>query len=405
MHNRRDIAVSVRSLGKSYTITHQKTRHSTLAETVLDRMRNPLQQRQRETFEALNDVSFDIHKGDVLGVIGRNGAGKSTLLKLLSRITEPTRGEIKLYGRVGSLLEVGTGFHPELTAHENIYLNGSVLGMSRSEVRQQFDAIVDFANVEQFLDTPVKRFSSGMYVRLAFAVAAHLQSEIMVIDEVLAVGDVEFQRKCLGKMKEVASGGRTVLFVSHHMQSVHALCDRAIFLSGGRIAYDGGVDQAVEHYIKSFDSAKRQTESMRRPGTGEFRFVEVACSKEVYACADTKTIRFRIQQFRAFTGKLFVSCLVYNELGVAIVQCDSRLLDVWFNPKEICEGEFVLQTPWLKPGEYRIDFFICSAGIIDELENACRLTVAPFLPYSSGANPETTDKGIVFSDFAFRELP
>src|SRR4051794_37460451 len=208
-----DIAVSVRGLSKAYTIAHNAERQVTLAEQMLQRLRNPFKRAQTETFWALKDVDFDIKKGDVVGIIGRNGAGKSTLLKVLSRITQPTAGEIDLYGRVGSLLEVGTGFHPELTGRENIYLNGAILGMSRREIDREFDAIVEFAGIEQFLDTPVKRYSSGMYVRLAFAVAAHLDPEILIIDEVLAVGDLEFQNKCLGKMKDVATSGRTVLFV------------------------------------------------------------------------------------------------------------------------------------------------------------------------------------------------
>src|SRR4051812_27138943 len=208
-----DLALSVRGLSKSYTISRQQEKHSTLAESMLARARYPFKRAKMETFWALNDVSFDLKKGDVVGIIGRNGAGKSTLLKILSRITEPTSGEIDIHGRLGSLLEVGTGFHPELTGRENIYLNGAILGMRRQEISRQFDAIVDFSGVEKFLDTPVKRYSSGMYVRLAFAVAAHLASDILIVDEVLAVGDTEFQRKCLGKMQDVASAGRTVLFV------------------------------------------------------------------------------------------------------------------------------------------------------------------------------------------------
>src|SRR5688572_24323628 len=234
-----DIAISVRGLSKSYTIAHNEEKHITLAETALAWAKNPLRRPQTETFWALRDVSFDIKQGEVVGVIGRNGAGKSTLLKVLSRITEPTAGEIDLYGRVGSLLEVGTGFHPELTGRENIYLNGAILGMRRKEIERQFDAIVEFAEVSKFLDTPVKRYSSGMYVRLAFAVAAHLNPEILIVDEVLAVGDAAFQRKCLGKMKDVAGGGRTVLFVSHNLGAIQQLCDRTIWLRDGRLVMDG----------------------------------------------------------------------------------------------------------------------------------------------------------------------
>ena len=201
-------------------------------------------------FWALRDVSFEVKRGECVGVIGRNGAGKSTLLKVLSRITEPTAGEVRLRGRVGSLLEVGTGFHPELTGRENIYLNGSVLGMSRREVKAKFDEIVAFSEVERFLDTPVKRYSSGMYVRLAFAVAAHLEPEILIVDEVLAVGDAAFQKKCLGRMTEVAGQGRTVLFVSHNMATVRALCNSGVVLADGRVDYAGGTEEAVRRYME-----------------------------------------------------------------------------------------------------------------------------------------------------------
>src|SRR5579871_6257267 len=214
-----DIAISAQGISKSYRISHmEKQEYAAIA--LYNRLMHPFQRIHKETFWALKDLDFDIAQGEVVGIIGRNGAGKSTLLKILSRITEPTTGVIHLYGRIGSLLEVGTGFHPELTGRENIYLNGSILGMHRREIESHFDAIVDFAGIEQFLDTPVKRYSSGMYVRLAFAVAAHLEPEILIVDEVLAVGDAEFQKKCLGKMEEVTKkDGRTILFVSHNMPS------------------------------------------------------------------------------------------------------------------------------------------------------------------------------------------
>ena len=204
-----------------------------------------------EEFWALKDVSFEIKRGDVIGIIGRNGAGKSTLLKVLSRITEPSAGRVILRGRVASLLEVGTGFHPELSGRENIYLNGAILGMGRNEIRKRFDEIVAFAEVEKFLDTPVKRYSSGMYVRLAFAVAAHLEPEILVVDEVLAVGDAEFQKKCLGKMRDVSRGGRTVIFVSHNMAAVKSLTLRGVVLSGGQLVFNGSTEKAIEFYANS----------------------------------------------------------------------------------------------------------------------------------------------------------
>lgn len=258
----RSLALAVRGLGKSYEITRgagQRTGGpSTLGETLLHRLRHAFQSTGggKETFWALQDVSFELYSGDVVGVVGRNGAGKSTLLKLLSRITEPTTGRIELYGRVGSLLEVGTGFHPELTGRENIYLNGAVLGMSRAEISRQFDAIVEFAEVERFLETPVKRYSSGMYVRLAFAVAAHLNPEILIVDEVLAVGDATFQRKCLGKMQDVArDSGRTVLFVSHNMAAIRSLCSRALLLEHGSLTLDGSPDAVIARYSAQTDAA------------------------------------------------------------------------------------------------------------------------------------------------------
>ena len=264
----RETMISVRGLSKAYTISHDKNRPTTLGETVTQRLRHPFRGRtDAETFWALKDVSFDVKRGDVVGVIGCNGAGKSTLFKILSRITEPTAGQVDLYGRVGSLLEVGTGFSGELTGRENIYLNGTILGMRRAEIAKRFDEIVDFAGVEKFLDTPVKRYSSGMYVRLAFAVAAHLESEILIIDEVLAVGDAEFQKKCLGKMKEVSRDGRTVLFVSHNVNALSALCNEAILLVRGSLVEKGSVDVAYPGLLKaSCDQANCGPEKSPRKG-------------------------------------------------------------------------------------------------------------------------------------------
>ena len=240
-------AIHAEGLGKSYRIG-RTPRASTLAERLMGALRHPFAGAAAEPFWALRDASFEISRGQAVGIIGRNGAGKSTMLKLLSRITTPTSGWAELRGRVGSLIEVGTGFHPELTGRENVYLNGAILGMRRHEVARRFDEIVAFAGIEQFIDTPVKRYSSGMYMRLAFAVAAHLDAEILVIDEVLAVGDLEFQRKCLGKMGEVAGAGRTVLFVSHSLHAISTLTTRTMVLERGRIAFDGATSDALAHY-------------------------------------------------------------------------------------------------------------------------------------------------------------
>jgi lipopolysaccharide transport system ATP-binding protein len=252
-----EIAIQVRNVSKQYRIG-QTERYKTLRATIVDTFTSPFRTltsknssrtNSKSTIWALDNLSFDVRQGEVWGIIGRNGAGKSTLLKIISRITEPTRGSIDLYGRVGSLLEVGTGFHPELTGRENIFLNGAILGMKRIEIERQFDEIVAFSELEQFLDTPVKFYSSGMYMRLAFSVAAHLEPEILLIDEVLAVGDAEFQNKCLGKMGEVAHQGRTVLFVSHNMSAIEHLCDSAILLDKGKDLYQGNVRDAITKYL------------------------------------------------------------------------------------------------------------------------------------------------------------
>lgn len=259
--------ISVENLGKKYILGHQSQERYTALRDVIStgakrfahKLRHPFSPKQNdplhEEFWALRDINFDIQQGDRVGIIGRNGAGKSTLLKILSRITEPTVGQVKIKGRVASLLEVGTGFHPELTGRENIYLNGAVLGMSQAEIKKKFDEIVAFAEVEKFLDTPVKRYSSGMYVRLAFAVAAHLEPEILIVDEVLAVGDAQFQKKCLGKMEEVGKQGRTVLFVSHNMAMISNLCQKGIVLEEGRLAFQGHVSEAVLKYYQGANAS------------------------------------------------------------------------------------------------------------------------------------------------------
>lgn len=242
-----DTAITISHVSKRYVIGAQKdgSLRGTLSGITRSNKVN-----HTDYFWALNDVSFEIKKGEVIGIIGKNGAGKSTLLKILSQITKPTTGRIEINGRVASLLEVGTGFHPELTGRENIYLNGTILGMTRREVKEKFDEIVAFSGVEKFIDTPVKHYSSGMYVRLAFAVAAHLEPEILIIDEVLAVGDAEFQKKCLGKMKEVAGHGRTVIFVSHNMEAVKSLCERAVFLEKGQVIKDASPAEVIDFYLQ-----------------------------------------------------------------------------------------------------------------------------------------------------------
>jgi len=295
-------AISAEDLGKRYILKcGPKAQFPTLRDELSATTRGALRRllrprewsrrsgRHKEEFWALSDVGFEIDHGEKVGIIGRNGAGKTTLLKVISRITEPTTGRVEISGRVASLLEVGTGFHPELSGRENIFLNGAILGMERGEIRRVFDEIVDFAEVERFLDTPVKRYSSGMYVRLAFSVAAHLQAEILIVDEVLAVGDLEFQKKCLGKMREAGREGRTVLFVSHNMHAVSALCDRAVVLDSGSVLFDGNVQEGINLYRSGGSLAAPSIENCAlRDGQGGIRLAQLDLANE----AGSATTRF-----------------------------------------------------------------------------------------------------------------
>jgi len=281
-----DTVIRVENLSKKYIIGRQQQEsYTALRDVITNKVRslgNLIKNQKskiknsQEEFWALKDVSFDIKQGDRVGIIGRNGAGKSTLLKILSRITEPTQGSIKIQGRIASLLEVGTGFHPELTGRENIYLNGAILGMSKVDIKRKFDEIVAFAEVEKFLDTPVKRYSSGMYVRLAFAVAAHLEPEILIVDEVLAVGDAQFQKKCLGKMEDVGKEGRTVLFVSHNMAAIRALCSRAILMKHGQLVKDTEIETALSSYLSEGDTSDAVIiwDEQNAPNSPEIRFIK-----------------------------------------------------------------------------------------------------------------------------------
>ncbi len=352
--------ISVEGLGKSYAIRHegQKTRYKSLREELFKLPRQLLQRsrQSQEEFWALKDVNFDVMPGDRVGIIGRNGAGKSTLLKLLSRITEPTKGRITLRGRVASLLEVGTGFHPELTGRENIFLNGAILGMSRAEVRRKFDEIVDFAGVEKFLDTPVKRYSSGMYVRLAFAVAAHLEPEILIVDEVLAVGDMEFQKKCLGKMEEVGKEGRTVLFVSHNMSAIKQLCSTGVLLDGGKCVATANISNIIDNYLEFEQDTVRNIDIL---GEGIIvKKIEIVnatkTNKTEISCDDLLAFRFTIV-VTAEHKTLFFGVAIEDIFSNRIVTCHSKD----FNPDFCCElmpGVFDVQVSiphlHLAPGKY-----------------------------------------------------
>lgn len=355
--------ISVEGLGKKYTIRHEgQGRYRALREEIFKLPQRLLQRKHqdKEEFWALKDVSFNIMPGDRVGIIGRNGAGKSTLLKLLSRITEPSTGKITLRGRVASLLEVGTGFHPELTGRENIFLNGAILGMSRAEVRRKFDEIVDFAGVEKFLDTPVKRYSSGMYVRLAFAVAAHLEPEILIVDEVLAVGDAEFQKKCLGKMEQVGKEGRTVLFVSHNMAAIKHLCSRAMLFSSGKNVYDSNdIQSIVDKYLNTPQYAvSRWSKDSNKELSPFFDPTEFYIDNDINHKSHKITIKGNIKKYNPGL-----------QIGIGVFDSQNNLL-FWSCHTDIVEKEFPRLTSgkhsfsvdlpdhFLNKGSYRIDLFI-----------------------------------------------
>jgi lipopolysaccharide transport system ATP-binding protein len=393
-------AIQVQNLSKHYTIVHDEDRPSTAAESVLRRIKHPLTRPHTERFTALDDVSFDIQPGSAVGILGRNGAGKSTLLKLLTRVAAPSQGRIRLDGRVGSLLEVGTGFHPELTGRENVFLNGTLLGMKKAEIRRRFDEIVDFAGVEKFLDTPVKRYSSGMYVRLAFAVAAHLETEILAIDEVLAVGDAQFQAKCIDRMRRAADDGRTVLYVSHQIQTVTALCDSALFLENGRLIQHGSVDDAVALYQTTREKAVlEQVDIDRRPGTGELRIQSVDVAAPMVRTDERKQVEFVVNANPNFSGQYFVSAHVVDAHGATVLHMDSRAANVWLDGTQEQKVVLTFDGPWLHPGEYQVDLFVCASGILDSFEGAARFEVHPVLPYR-GTVPDGL-AGAVLADFDY----
>jgi lipopolysaccharide transport system ATP-binding protein len=379
-----DIAIRIENLGKQYRIGGRQKGYKTIRETVMDTVSSPFRSLRgdgrlsgpEETIWALKEVSFEVKQSEVLGIIGRNGAGKTTLLKILSRITEPTEGRAELYGRVGSLLEIGTGFHPELTGRENIFLNGAVIGMRQAEIRRKFDEIVDFAEIEKFVDTPVKRYSSGMYVRLAFAVAAHLEPEILLVDEVLAVGDAQFQRKCLGKMSDVAGEGRTVLFVSHNMAAVQSLCDRAIWLEEGKLVRDGQANQVVSEYLKTSTSSSAEQvwdDIETAPGNDMVRLHRVCVRPEHGTPVDEITIRTPlVMEFEYWNLKpgthLNLSVSVYNQQGIHVLATTTLGEPVWHGqpfPSGLFRSVCHVPGDLLNDGIYRVQVLIVKdEGII-----------------------------------------
>ncbi len=382
-----DTAICVSNLSKLYHIGMLQQRHDTLRDALAARFRrNPPSNPKSDELWALRDISFEVKRGEVVGVIGRNGAGKSTLLKILSRITEPTQGCAEIHGRVGSLLEVGTGFHPELTGRENIYLNGAILGMRRFEIERQFDEIVAFAEIERFLDTPVKRYSSGMYVRLAFAVAAHLEPEILLVDEVLAVGDAVFQKKCLGKMGEVAKQGRTVLFVSHNMGAIVQLCQKGLLLVDGRLDMESDAHETVAQYL-IHDGTRPQeldlTDWKARSGTGGAIFQSASITNssgqitDRFFIGDALHLRLRIQT-NCRLDVVRISVGIQDSWGLPILLAAD--VDGGFrfsSPAEVEEIEVILHDLRLYPDTYYVTLWMGDAShqTLDEIERCVAFDV------------------------------
>lgn len=402
--------IRVQDLSKHYYLGRSAAAYSTFREVLMDVARLPLRYLRRaeepQSIWALKDVSFEIEPGDVVGIIGRNGAGKSTLLKVLSRITEPTTGRVELYGRVASLLEVGTGFHPELTGRENIYLNGSILGMSRKEIAAKFDEIVAFAEVEKFIDTPVKRYSSGMYVRLAFAVAAHLEPEILIVDEVLAVGDAAFQKKCLGRMRDVASAGRTVLFVSHNMAAVSALCTKAMVLWEGMVEYPlGGVEAAVQKYLTQVHKITKTTLAERtdRQGNGKIRIQDFASfdrdGNEVEYIASGQEVNFRVyySSTQDNVEGVTVAIGITSDTGAFVSMLSNQVAGDAFQSIGR-DGYFtckIRKLP-LAPGSYTASLIIRSnEAITDWIQQAVTIVVEPGDFFGTGRMPPQSHAGVL----------
>ena len=383
-----DAVVQVDALGKKYRLRHNADggihRYTTLRDALAASAAAPWRwatgrgragAATSEDFWALRDVSFEVAEGEVVGIIGRNGAGKSTLLKILSRITEPTNGRVTLGGRVASLLEVGTGFHPELTGRENIYLNGAILGMSRQEIARKFDEIVAFAEVERFLDTPVKHYSSGMYVRLAFAVAAHLEPDVLIVDEVLAVGDAEFQKKCLGKMRDVSRGGRTVLFVSHNMAAVQSLCNRAIWLDRGAVKFDGAVADSVSRYLDHGPAALSVAPDRAVSLGPSIELRRLVFTPNPVASGDT--VRFALElsaRETARVSELAVVLMSSQETRVAIVDLWNRLPVTLSGGQTLSITGAIDRLP-LVDGDYRAGIYAVAGDFTGNLHDLADLRV------------------------------
>jgi lipopolysaccharide transport system ATP-binding protein len=425
-----DVAITAENLSKCYVVgrrSAERERYTTLRDVIAREARNfgrnasnfvrgrqIVQGDELEEFWALHDVSFEVKRGQVFGIIGRNGAGKSTLLKILSRITEPDRGRAILHGRIASLLEVGTGFHPELTGRENIFLNGAILGMSRAETKCKLDEIVEFAEVERFLDTPVKRYSSGMYMRLAFAVAAHLEPEILIVDEVLAVGDAKFQRKCLGKMRDVTSRqGRTVLLVSHNMAAIEAMCGSALLLAEGRCIASGSTASVVQAYLRGMGGGSRLSFSeakIKRSGSGDVRFISFSLEGPggvevgAFQCGIDASLHFVLENRTDLTVNKFTVAFGFdNEMGTRVALLGSEMTGVSLPALPPGRESLRVAIPKmpLMPGRYTVTVFATINGeITDWITSGFAFDVEAGDFYGTGRLP-SSQEGMFLLEHAF----
>lgn len=403
LESSKEIALKLTGVSKKYTIGKEKdgSLRGTLASVFAKNSSN------NEEFWALKNVSFEVQKGDVVGIIGKNGAGKSTLLKILSQITKPTEGRIEINGRVASLLEVGTGFHPELTGRENIYLNGTILGMTRKEVASKFDEIVAFSGIEKFIDTPVKHYSSGMYVRLAFAVAAHLEPEILIIDEVLAVGDAEFQKKCLGKMKDVAGEGRTVLFVSHDLAAVRQLCSKSVLINKGKVDFYGYTEEAIDLYNtvvcqETKLSYNLSDYSKRKLGNHFVTFKQVTLNKTTYLPKDDLliTCSFQINNPETEKDKIQLCAYIVDQFNNTIYHINSMHLGYEKTFQETLNLTIKIPQIALTPGTYTLNLHLLSQLMhFDYVENEMPLIVEQGSIFQN----EAVFRGEIYKEFELIE--
>jgi len=420
--------IKINNLSKRYRIGAKEERDKTFREAIMDwvcaPIKNFIELRNLTTFKnndsenviwALKDVSFEVNKGEVLGIIGKNGSGKTTLLKVLSRITEPTNGFAELQGRVSSLLDVGTGFHPELTGRENIYLNGAILGMRKKEIEKKFDEIVAFSEIGKFIDTPVKRFSSGMWVRLAFAVAAHLEPEILLVDEVLAVGDIAFQKKCLGKMEDVVKGGRTILFVSHNMGAIRNLCKKAVWIDSGKVVEKGDVDKVIKDYEKAQMRQVDKSSYIIERNPEEIKNSSFYVNRiEMFNGENERTTLFRcneklnlIVNFAGFplTNKYSVEFQIYNELGQLVSTGASGLYHAKHFNGKVKKIKIGIGPLTLTRGKYRILLKVLSGDkYYDIWENAAGFNIIECQPFKTNQDMSTFRQGVCVLQQSFDEI-